>query len=77
MAIESLARKKYFLTSEQSVMFCVRFGSSPSAQTPDFRTHTLLCSLVLKIAIVYHRSAFFSFVRKYNILTSKLIAMIL
>jgi hypothetical protein len=75
MAIESLARKKYFLTSEQSVMFCVRMGSSPSAQTPDFRTHTLLCSLVLKIAIVY--SAFFSFVRKNNILTSKLIAMIL
>jgi hypothetical protein len=23
MAIESLVRKKYFLTSEQSVMFCV------------------------------------------------------
>jgi hypothetical protein len=50
MAIESLVRKKHFLTSEQSeccanlsidgakYVVAVRLESSPSAQTPNFRT---------------------------------------
>jgi hypothetical protein len=65
MAIESLVRKKYFLTSEQSVMFC-EFASLSIETGSIVNAMIIECSLltVVSMAIESLEKNIFSLVSK-------------